>query len=90
MKYLTVYFIVFVALSVTPFCVGQNNGTTSETPTNNDAQVSDTGNEKQSSLQKGMQPVFDLYHNFLDSIIPYNFYDKTDAPFSKYNFFLLL
>ena len=63
--------------SVILFCNAQNSS---------NAQTQTT-EEKKSSLQKGMDPIFDMYHSFLDTVMPYNFYDESDSPFSKYLIF---
>jgi hypothetical protein len=40
--------------------------------------------DEDSALQKGMSPIFDMYHNFLDVVMSQNFYDAKSAAFSKY------
>lgn len=70
-------FLFINALVAIQLCAGQNSTTGTERQTNDG-----TSTEK-TALQKGMDPIFDLYQNFLDTVMPYNFYDDKDSPFSK-------
>ena len=47
-------------------------------------QTGDGASTEKSSLEKGMEPIYDLLHGFLDTVMPHNFYSQDDAPFSKY------
>ncbi|XP_060587684.1 prominin-1-A-like isoform X2 [Ruditapes philippinarum] len=38
--------------------------------------------DEDSALQKGMSPIFDMYHNFLDVVMSQNFYDAKSAAFN--------
>lgn len=72
-------YALIVALIATQTCTGENT-------TNANGQTSDgsTTKREKSPLEKGMEPVFEMCHNFLDLAIPYNFYSKSDTPFSEY------
>ena len=72
-KAFSLTFLVLVAFSL---CSG-NNGTSPQTGDGS------TPTEK-SSLEKGMEPIYNLLHGFLDTVMPHNFYSQDDAPFSKY------
>lgn len=70
-------FLFINALVAIQLCGGQNSTTGTE------GQTDDATSTEKTALQKGMDPIFDLYHNFLDTVMPNNFYDDADSPFSK-------
>ncbi|XP_045212569.2 prominin-1-A-like isoform X2 [Mercenaria mercenaria] len=75
MKQKSVIVCIFALVAI-HLCTGQNN-----TGTDDSAQKDIVTDEK-TALQKGMDPIFDLYHNFLDTVMSKNFYDANSAPFN--------
>lgn len=69
-------YVFIVALVAISLCSGQNN-TEGQSGTTTDSDVAN----KESALQKGMTPIFDLYHSFLDTVMPKSFY-SADTPFN--------
>ena len=69
-------FVLISALVVVQICDAQNN---TQPITDGD----DNTVIEKTALERGMAPIFKLYHNFLDTVMPDSFYDS-DSAFSKY------
>ena len=76
------FYLVVLALVAIQICLGQNNNTATGGQTDPNSKTTD-GTEEPAALEKGMKGVFGLMHNFLDTVMPENFYDAESAKFSK-------
>lgn len=74
--------MLFALVAIGKSVDAQNNTGTDSTTSDGDGKTEET------ALQKGMSPIFDLYRNFLDTVMPQNFYDAKSASFSKYIVYL--
>lgn len=78
--YLKQFAILVFVLVAMQLCVGENStGTEGQTE---DADATVDSVEEETPLRKGMDPIFDMYHNFLNTVMSKSFYNA-DTPFSK-------
>ncbi|XP_052760014.1 prominin-1-A-like isoform X1 [Mya arenaria] len=73
MMYRLIWVLIF---TLVVNCYGQNNDTGTGVSNGPDA-VTD-GTDEKTALQKGMEGVFTLNHNFLDTVMSSNFYEESD------------
>ena len=78
MAYFKVFVFILTALVAVSLTAAQNN-TGGQTSVVTD----DVEKEEKSSLEKGMEPIFSLYQNFLTTVMSKSFYDS-DTAFSKW------
>lgn len=78
--YLKQFSVLIFALVAMQLCAGQNNTGTEGQSGNSDVTVDDV--DEATALQKGMDPIFDMYHTFLNIVMSKSFY-SADTPFSK-------
>ncbi|KAL4239236.1 hypothetical protein ACF0H5_000053 [Mactra antiquata] len=69
-----VLFLTILALLSIQICYGQNSSTSDEQTTDGS-----TDSYERSPLEKGIEPVFKMCHNFLDLVMPKDFYGESDS-----------